>query len=121
MRRKVATSCHADCAPAAPQVGHIPVYRRGGARLDRRHLAALADAAAPLFVQLSSAESLVHLRERMPAALFEKLVRAEVIASSERIATAARALGWRRVHIAASAGPVDMLAATTIAVARHRL
>ena len=102
-------------------VGHIPVYRRGAARLDRRHLAALADAAAPLFVQLSSVESLVHLHERLPAVLFEKLVRAEAIASSERIATAARALGWRRVHIAASAAPVDMLAATTIAMARHRL
>jgi uroporphyrinogen-III synthase len=102
-------------------VEHIPVYRRGGARLDRRHFVALAEAAAPLFVQLSSAESLVHLHERLPAALFEKLVRAEAIASSQRIATAARALGWRRVHIAASAGPVAMLAATTIAVARHRL
>jgi len=103
------------------EVAHVPVYRRGSARLDRRHFAALSAAAQPLFVQLSSAETLLHLRERLPAALFEKLIGADVIASSERIAAAVRAQGSRRVHVAASAGPADMLATTKAVVAQHRL
>lgn len=104
----------------AAQVSRIHVYRRTAPRFDSRHFDALAAAAAPLFVQMSSAESIAHLRERLPPALFAKLAAADAVVSSARIADTARAAGWRRIHLAASAGTADMLDAVKRAFARRR-
>ena len=103
------------------RVQRIHVYQRGPARLDRRHRAAIATAGAPLVVQLSSLETLASLRAQLPETLFARLVAGEAVVSSERIAAAARATGWRRIERAASAGLVDMIAATVATLARHRL
>jgi len=103
------------------RVQRIHVYARGSARLDRRHFAAIAAAGVPLVVQLSSLEALANLRSQLPEPLFARLVAADAVVSSERIASAARAAGWRRIERAASAGLVDMLAATAATLARHRL
>lgn len=99
----------------------IHVYARGPARLDRRHLEAIAAAGTPLVVQLSSLEALANLRNQLPEPLFARLAAGDAVVSSERIATAARAAGWRRIERAASAGLADMLAATVATLARHRL
>lgn len=103
------------------RVQRIHVYQRGPARLDRRHFEAIAAADAPLVVQLSSLEALANLRGQVPGPLFARLAAGDAVVSSERIATAARAAGWRRIERAASAGLVDMLAATVATLARHRL
>jgi len=97
------------------QVSHVHVYRRLPARLDRRHFDSIADATQPIFVQLTSVESVANVRAILPAALWAKIVAAEAVVSSARIAAAARAAGWRHVHIAASAGVRDMTEATRLA------
>lgn len=103
------------------RISHAEVYRRSGPRFDVRHFDALTTAAPPLFVQLTSVESIVNLRAALADDLFAKLVEGEAIVSSARIAAAARAAGWRRVHRAASAANEDLLAATVSALAQHRL
>lgn len=99
----------------------IHVYRRTAPRWNRRHLDALERAAAPMLTLLSSAEVLAHLRRGLPPALFAKLATGECIVSSLRLAQAAREAGFARVHVAASAGAHDMLAAAEGALAQHRL
>jgi len=103
------------------RVRRLHVYARGPARLDRRHFAAIAAAGAPLVTQLSSLEALANLRSQLPEPLFARLTAGDAVVSSERIAVAARAAGWRRIERAASAGLADMLDATVATLARHRL
>lgn len=104
---------------AMPQSIHV--YRRAAPRWNRRHFAALDDAASPLLTLLSSAEVLAHLGGGLPRQSFAKLAAGECIVSSPRLAEAARAAGFARVHIAASAATDDMLAAAGSALAQHRL
>jgi len=100
---------------------NIHVYRRTAPRWTRRHFAALENAATPLLTLLSSAEVLAHLECGLPRQLFARLAAGECIVSSLRLAQAARAAGFERVHVAASADADDMLAATKGALAQHRL
>jgi uroporphyrinogen-III synthase len=99
----------------------ISVYQRSLPRLTRRHFAELDAAAAPLLTLLSSAEALDNLHKLLPAELFARLANGEGIVSSLRLAQAARSAGFVRIHIAASAGMDDMLAAAVNALAHHRL
>lgn len=99
----------------------IHVYRRAPPRWNRRHAAALENAAPPLLTLLSSSEVLANLARGLASPLFAKLAAGECIVSSLRLAEAARAAGFGRVHIAASAGTADMLIAAENALAHHRL
>ena len=103
------------------RVSHIHVYRRMPPRLTRRQLDAVEQAPAPLLTLLSSAEVLDNLRARLPLHLFARLAAGELIVSSERLAKAARASLFDRVHIAASAMPADLLETARMTLARHRL
>ena len=103
------------------RVEEIHVYRRVAPALDRRHLATLELAAAPLVTLLTSAEALTNLRAILPLRLFARLAAGELIVSSERLADAARASLFGRVHVAASPMPADLLQAACAALARHRL
>lgn len=102
-------------------VSHIHVYRRMPPRLNRRQLDAVERASAPLLTLLSSAEVLDNLRATLPVHLFARLAAGELIVSSERLAKAARASLFDRVHVAASAMPADLLETARMALARHRL
>jgi uroporphyrinogen-III synthase len=103
------------------KVQHVDVYRRGAPRLTQRHFRALAQAAGPLLTLLSSAQALQHLQRLLPAPLFARLAAGEGIVSSLRLAEVARAAGFVRVHVAASAGSADMLATAAAALAQHRV
>ncbi|MBS0584586.1 MAG: uroporphyrinogen-III synthase [Proteobacteria bacterium] len=99
----------------------IHVYQRTAPRWSRRHFAALASAATPLLVLLSSAEIIANLARGLPEELFARLAAGECVVSSLRLAQSARAAGFARVHVAASAGTDDLLAAAQSALAQHRL
>jgi uroporphyrinogen-III synthase len=103
------------------QVSMVTVYRRVAARLDARHSNALNGLGHPTFLMLSSQNTLQMLKQSLPAAAWTQLLRAEVIASSSRIAFAARELGFASVVIARSALSSDLLNAACTALARHRL
>jgi uroporphyrinogen-III synthase len=90
-------------------VAMVDVYRRLPARIDRRHLDPLAAARGRLVLLLSSVESLANLRAALPADAWARLRRAWVVASSARVAAAARAAGLRAPRIAASAVGRDLL------------
>jgi uroporphyrinogen-III synthase len=92
-------------------VSEVHVYRRGPARLDRRHFAALAAARGRLVLLLSSSESLAHLQQSLPPASWRHLRAAGVVASSARVAAAARAAGLRDPQVAHSALTADLLQA----------
>lgn len=104
---------------AVPQSIHV--YRRAPPRWNRRHFEALDKATTPMLTLLSSAEVLAHLKRGLPPHLFAKLTASECVVSSLRLAHAAREAGFERVHIAASAGSNDLLAAAEMALAQHRL
>lgn len=87
------------------------VYRRLPARLDRRHLSALAAIDGPAALLHSSAEALDNVRAALPPAAWQRLQQALVIPASERLAAQARELGFRLGPQAASATPRDLLAA----------
>jgi uroporphyrinogen-III synthase len=92
-------------------VDEIHVYRRQPARLDARHLGPLRAARGRLVLLLSSAESLANLRAGLPADAWSRLAGSAVVASSPRLAEAARAAGLREPIVAASAMTRDLLAA----------
>ena len=87
------------------------VYRRTAPRLDRRHVEAVCQLRPGARVLLSSAQSLAHLHQALPAAAWLRLCHAVAVASSERLEAAAREAGFRHVRRAASALPADLLAA----------
>lgn len=99
----------------------IDVYQRNAARLDRRHFAALEQASSPLLTLVSSADALTNLRLQLPALAFARLAQDDAVVSSLRIATLARAAGFARVHVAASAESAALLAAAIGTLAQHRL
>lgn len=106
-----------ELADRGATVVHAHVYQRQPARLDRRHADALRrDARKPLYALLSSAEALANLVQQLPAEARAALLSGCAIASSERLADAARAAGFARVARAASAHASDLL--TAIAAAR---
>jgi uroporphyrinogen-III synthase len=88
----------------------VHVYRRAASRLTRRHQQAVQQLPAMACVLLSSAEALQNLQEQLSAPAWARLCRATAIVSSERIAEAARAAGFVRIHQAASANQADLLA-----------
>lgn len=107
-------------AARGAKVLRAEVYRRLPARLDRRHLDPLRHARGPMYVLVSSVESLLNLTQSLPEALRRRLLHATAVTSSPRIACAARAAGFSRVLCAASAVSADMLDATCSAHASTR-
>lgn len=103
------------------QVEPLHVYQRAQPHLDRRHFDALAQAADPLVMLVSSAAALANLTELLPADLLARLRAQALVASSARIAALAREKGFIQVGVAASALPDDMLDGAQKALARHRL
>ncbi len=99
----------------------IGVYQRLPPRLNRRHFAAIETLSAPCFVLLSSEQTLANLCRVLPADSLARLRAVEVIASSARIAAAARECGFARVSLARSAASGDLIAAAIGALGRHRL
>lgn len=87
----------------------IHVYRRVPPRLDRRHLSRVLALRATACVLLSSAEALHHLQQALPAPAWQRLCRACIVVSSERLAAAAARAGFRHVVRAASAGSAALL------------
>jgi uroporphyrinogen-III synthase len=87
-----------ELAARGGRVIHAHVYQRVPARLDRRHADALRrDARAPLYVPLSSAEALANIMAGLPDNALHILLRGTAVASSARLAAAARKAGFARV------------------------
>jgi uroporphyrinogen-III synthase len=103
------------------RVDQVGVYRRMPPRLNRRHLAALERAQAPLIALFSSADALANLHALLPPALFARLLSNECVCASARVAEVARSLRFENVHVAAGATPTTLLDAAGAALARHRL
>ena len=108
-------------AARGARVQRIDVYRRTPPRLTRRHLDALRNAVAPRISLFSSAAALGHLRDALPRELFVRLAGDDCVASSARIAAAARGFGFERVHVAAGPAPAQLLAVACAVLSRHRL
>ena len=90
---------------------HAHVYGRAPARLDRRHTDALRrNARKPLYVQLSSTDALANITAKLPDDALRALLRGTAVASSARLAAAARKAGFVRVLRACSAHAGAMLA-----------
>ncbi len=89
----------------------VHVYQRGVPRWQARHLEALQRMPDDARVLFSSAEALGNLQQGLPAHAWSRLRVAVAVASSERLAEAARAAGFSRVLVAASALSADLLAA----------
>jgi uroporphyrinogen-III synthase len=101
-----------ELAARGATVMHAHVYERAPARLDRRHADALRrDARKPLFVLISSTEALANILAGLPREARRALLRGTAVASSARLAAAARKAGFPRVLRARSAHAGDMLAA----------
>ncbi|MBS0381577.1 MAG: uroporphyrinogen-III synthase [Proteobacteria bacterium] len=101
-----------ELAARGARVLRAHVYRRLPARLDHRHAAALLRAPRkPLYVLLSSAEALANLLAGLPDDARCGLLAGTAVASSARLAEAARAAGFARTLRAASAHADAMLAA----------
>lgn len=91
------------------QVREVAVYQRLPPRLDSRHTAALRELPANACVLLSSAQAMRFLQQRLADAAWRRLCAAAAVVSSERLGQAARAAGFTRVAVAASAQPDDLL------------
>lgn len=89
----------------------VHVYQRGMPRWQARHFDALTHLAADACVLLSSAEALGNLQQGLPADAWARLRGLVAVASSERLAEAARGAGFSRVRVATSALSTDLLAA----------
>ncbi|QBB69079.1 uroporphyrinogen-III synthase [Pseudolysobacter antarcticus] len=103
------------------QLTRIGVYQRLPPRLNRRHFAAIETLSAPCFLLLSSEQTLANICHVLPADILARLHPVEVIASSARVAVAARECGFASVTLARSAASDDLIAAAIGALARHRL
>lgn len=90
---------------------HAHVYQRLPARLDRRHaLAVRSTRGKRLYVLLSSAEALANILAGLPGDAGRTLLAGTVVASSTRLADAARTAGFAHVLRATSAQADAMLA-----------
>lgn len=101
----------AQLAARGARVREVWVYRRTPPRLDRRHVDAVLQLPANACVLLSSAQALAQLRVALPPAAWQRLCTANAVVSSDRLAAAAAAAGFRHVQTAASAAPEDLLLA----------
>jgi uroporphyrinogen-III synthase len=91
------------------------VYRRLPARLDRRHAGALLrHPGKPLYALLSSAEALSNILAGLPGDARRVLLAGTAVASSARLAGAAREAGFARVLRADSTHAAGMLAAVAV-------
>ena len=100
-----------ELAARGARLREVHVYRRVAPRLDRRHVDALRVLPRSARVLLSSAEALHNLCCLLPAPELAHLLGATAVVSSERLAAAAHAAGFRRIVQAASALAGDMLLA----------
>ena len=101
-----------ELAARGAMVVRAHVYQRLPARLDRRHAEALQrNTRKPLYVLLSSAETLANILAALPEDARHALCAGSAVVSSARLATAAREAGFARVLRAASAQADAMLAA----------
>lgn len=100
-----------ELAQRGARLREVHVYRRVPARLDRRHFLALDQLPASACVLLSSAEALGNLVAQLPASARTHLLAITAVASSERLAAAARAAGFTRLVVADSALAADLLSA----------
>lgn len=98
-------------AARGAQLRELHVYRRIAPRLDRRHREALLQLPASAWVLLSSAEALHNLCQLLPPPALARFCAATAVVSSDRLATAARAAGFARIVLAASALSADLLGA----------
>jgi uroporphyrinogen-III synthase len=96
-------------AARGAQLRELHVYRRVPPRLDRRHTDALLQLPTSARVLLSSAEALQNLQQLLPPPAWVRLCAATAVVSSERLMAAARAAGFHRIALAASALSADML------------
>lgn len=93
------------------QLRQLHVYERVAPHLNQRHFDAVLKLPASALVLLSSAEALHHLTELLPPAARRGFCATTAVVSSERMALAARAAGFRHVVQAASALSADLLRA----------
>ena len=99
-------------AARGAQLRELHVYRRVPPRLDRRHIGAVLALPRSARVLLSSAEALHNLVNLLPVPACARLRAAVAVASSERLAQAARKAGFARIVRADSALAADLLAAS---------
>ncbi|WEN15190.1 uroporphyrinogen-III synthase [Rhodanobacter sp. AS-Z3] len=97
-------------AARGAQLRELHVYQRVPPRLNARHVQALLQLPVTAQVLLSSSEALCNLQQRLPAPAWKRLCAASAVVSSERLAGAARAAGFRRTRVAVSAVSADLLA-----------
>jgi uroporphyrinogen-III synthase len=93
------------------QLRELHVYRRVPPRLGRRHVDALLALPASALVLLSSAEALHNLEQLLPPPALARWHAATAVVSSARLQALARAAGFQRSVLAASALSADLLAA----------
>lgn len=96
-------------AARGAQLRELHVYRRVAPRLDCRHVDALLQLPASARVLLSSAEALQNLQQLLPSLAWVRLCAATAVVSSERLEAGARAAGFSRIALAASALSEDLL------------
>lgn len=101
----------ATLAERGVHLREVHVYQRGMPRWQARHFRALEQLPGDACVLLSSAEALGNLQQGLPARAWAQLLAADAVASSERLAEAARSAGFSRVRLAASALSADLLEA----------
>lgn len=93
----------------------LHVYERVPPRWTRRQLEAVAVAAEPLLILLSSGEALDNLARHLPPKLFARLRRGRLVVSSARLAGLAGEAGFDDVALAASATADDLFEAAVAA------
>lgn len=91
------------------------VYERVGIPLPARAVAALRALDGPAWLALSSGEALATVLAALPGDARARLLRADVVAASERLFAIARASGFTRGVVAASARPRALVAAAAAA------
>lgn len=108
-------------AARGARVSHANVYQRRPARLDRRHAEALQrDPRKPLYALLSSVQALGNILDALPDEACRILLAGTAIASSDRLATAAREAGFARVLRAPSPHANAMLTAVVADLAEAK-
>jgi uroporphyrinogen-III synthase len=103
------------------RVIRIDVYQRHTPPFSQRQLAALERAPAPLLTLVSSAQTLLRLRDDLPLWLFARLAAGHLIVSSARLAQIARASEFSSIDVAAGPSPQSLLNGACAVLARHRL
>ncbi len=91
-------------------VRDVHVYQRVPARLDRRHREMVRRRGGRRYILLSSVETLRCLHTTLAGADWQNVCTAHAVVSSERVAAAARAAGFKRVSVADSALAESLLA-----------